>query len=334
MVPESSTAQVAQFRTIGKDRASSPGWNGRKNVTFPSSAVAPMPTPSIRGRIADIEIEIDQARRQGPLTQIVVPPCPELLTRLEQVMKAEEPDLAEVARIANADVAMTATLVRHANGALFAGNPPVASAGQAMNRLGLRRTADLMRAFLVRHAIPVRSPLLNGFWDHSTQRAETMAWIAGQLPGLSPDLAYSVGLFCHVGQPVLMQSLRGYAGTMVEGRARRDRSFVETENTNHRTDHAVAGALTVRCWNLAPAVVAAVRLHHSLESLGSRHIEPEVQTLLAAALVADMLVARRNGLTPEPEWEKFHPAALGWLGIALDDVDGWHDALSESVAAD
>ncbi len=292
-----------------------------------------MPPSPPRGRIAEIELEIDQARRQGPLTQIVVPPCPELLTRLEQVMKADEPDLGEVARIANADVAMTATLVRHANGALFAGTPPVASAGQAMNRLGLRRTGELMRAFLVRHAIPVRSPLLSGFWDHSTQRAETMAWIAGQLPGLSPELAYSVGLFCHVGQPVLMQSFRGYAGTMVEGRARRDRSFVETENANHRTDHAVAGALTVRCWNLAPAVVAAVRLHHSLESLGSRHIEPEVQTLLAAVLVADMLVARRNGLAPEPEWAQFQGAALGWLGIGHDDVDGWHDALTESVPA-
>lgn len=293
-----------------------------------------MSSPSPRGRIADIELEIDQARRKGPLTQIVVPPCPELLTRLERTMRAEEPDLGEVARIANADVAMTATLVRNANGALYAGSEPVASAGQAMNRLGLRRTAELMRAFLVRHAIPVRSPLLAGFWDQATQRAETMAWIAGQLPGLSADLAYSFGLFCHVGQPVLMQSFKGYAGTMVEGRARRDRSFIETENANHRTDHAVAGALTVRCWNLAPAVAAAVRLHHSLETLGSRAVEPEVQTLLAAGLVADWLVARRNGLAPEPEWEKFHPAALAWLGVAMDDVDAWQDALSESVPAD
>lgn len=288
-----------------------------------------MPYQPSRGRIADIELEIDKARRSGPLTQIVVPPCPDLLARLERAMRADEPDLGEVARIANADVAMSATLVRNANGALYTGTEPVASAGQAMNRLGLRRTAELMRAFLVRHAIPVHSPLLAGFWEHSTQRGETLAWIAGQLPGLSPDLAYSFGLFCHVGQPVLMQSLRGYAGTMVEGRARRDRSFVETENANHRTDHAVAGALTARCWNLAPPVVAAVRLHHSLDALGGRQVEPEVQTLLAAGLVADLLVARRNSLPAEPEWERFHPAALGWLGIAMDEVDAWHDALTD-----
>jgi hypothetical protein len=52
--------------------------------------------------------------------------------------------------------------------------------------------------------------------------------------------------------PVLMQSVRGYAGTMVEGLARKDRSFVATENANHRTDHAVVGALTARVWRLAP----------------------------------------------------------------------------------
>jgi hypothetical protein len=74
--------------------------------------------------------------------------------------------------------------------------------------------------------------------------------------------------------PVLMQSVRGYAGTMVEGLARKDRSFVATENANHRTDHAVVGALTARVWRLAPAVVAAIRLHHSLESLGASAPSP------------------------------------------------------------
>lgn len=288
-----------------------------------------MSTPAFPGGIAAIESEIDHARRRGPLQQIVVPPCPELLTRLEQAMASAEPDLNEVARIANADVAMAATLIRQANSALFAADRPVASAGQAMNRLGLQRSAALMRAFLARHAIPVRSPLLEGFWEHSTQRAETLACIARHLPGLSPDLAYGFGLFCHVGLPVLMQSVRGYAGTLMEARARRDRSYVETEDANHRTDHAVVGALTVRCWHLAAPVVAAIRLHHSLESLGRPGIEPEVHTLLAAGLVADMLVARQNSLPPEPEWGRFHPAALDWLGIGPADLDAWRDELAE-----
>jgi len=291
-----------------------------------------MPASAASRHVADIEREIDAARRSGPLREIVVPPCPELLTRLQRAMAEAEPDLNEVARIAQADVAMAATLIRNANGAAFAASAPVVSAGQAMNRLGLKQSAALMNAFLARHAIPVSHPLLTGFWDQSTRRAQALAWVATQLPGLSPDLAHSYGLFCHVGLPVLMQSVRGYAGTMVEARARRDRSFIETENANHRTDHAVVGALTARAWRLAPSVMAAIRLHHSLESLGSGDTEPEVHTLVAAGLVADYLLAQRSGLSPEPEWEGHGAAACDWLAISADDLHHWQETLAEAEA--
>jgi HD-like signal output (HDOD) protein len=291
-----------------------------------------MPAAAAPRQVAAIEREIDAARRSGPLREIVVPPCPALLTRLQQALASGEPDLNEVARIASADVAMAATLIRNANGAAFVGSAPVASAGQAMNRLGLTQSVALMNAFLVRHAIPVKHPLLGGFWDQSTRRARTLAWIAGQLPGLEADLAHSYGLFCHVGLPVLMQSVRGYAGTMVEARARTDRSHIETENANHRTDHAVVGALTARVWRLAPSVMAAIRLHHSLESLGSRDTEPEVHTLVAAGLVADYLLARRAGLSPDPEWDGHGATACDWLAISADDLHHWQETLADDEA--
>jgi HD-like signal output (HDOD) protein len=257
----------------------------------------------------------------------VVPPCPELLTRLQRAMAEKEPDLNEIGRIANADVAMAATLIRNANGALYASGQAVASAGQAMNRLGLRQTAAIMAGFLTRHAIPVRSSQLERFWERSTLRANALSFIATQLPGLSPDLAYSYGLFCHVGVPVLMQSVRGYASTMVEAAARKDRSYVATENANHRTDHAVVGALTARAWRLAPPVMAAIRLHHSLESLGSSDIEPEVHTLVAAGLVADYLVHRHEGLVPDIDWTAHSAAALDWLQASQDDLAFWEEQL-------
>lgn len=282
-------------------------------------------SPEARSRIADIASEIDTARQRGPLQQIVVPPCPELLMRLQRAMSSPEPDLQEVGRIANADVAMAATLIRNANGAAFAGSQPVASAGQAMNRLGLRQTAAIMTGFLARHALPVRSPLLQGFWERSTRRAIVMAALADQLPGLSGDLAWSYGLFSHVGLPVLMQSVKGYAGTMMEAAARKDRPFIATENANHRTDHAVVGALTARAWRLAPAVVAAIRLHHSLESLGERGTEPEVQTLVATGLVADHLLHRLEGQPADADWAAHGEAALVWLQVSADDLLHWEE---------
>ena len=205
----------------------------------------------------DLLCELDHARTRGPLQHIVVPPCPELLQRLQTALAQAEPDLAEVSRIASSDVAMSAALLRRANSpACSAGAGPVQTIGQAMNRLGLEQTALVMSAFLTQRAIKVNSQHLQRFWERSSKRAVAMAFLASKMPGVSADLAYTYGLFCHVGLPVMMQSVKGYAGTMVEARARVDRSFVATENANHKTDHAVVGALVARVWRLSPLVVA------------------------------------------------------------------------------
>ncbi|MCZ8076650.1 MAG: HDOD domain-containing protein [Paucibacter sp.] len=277
---------------------------------------------------ASIRQEIDKSRASGVLKQIIIPPCPEQLARLQQAMAQAEPDLNEIARIAASDVAMSATLLRIANSPIHLSDGlPCTTVGQAMTRIGLEETAAVMTAFLMKNAIPVNSPHLARFWERSTKRAIACAFIARQLPGLSPDLAHTYGLFCHIGIPVLLQSLRGYGSTMVEAAARIDRSFVATENANHRTDHAVAGALLARAWNMAPELMAGIRLHHDLQSLGHGGIEPEVHTLVAAGLVAEQLMRQHEGLSEDADWAAHHAAALDWLQISLDDLEHWDDLL-------
>lgn len=275
-----------------------------------------------------IRQELDRARSSGPLKQIVIPPCPELLTRLREAMALPEPDLTEVARIASSDVAMAATLIRTANSPIhLADGMPCSTVGQAMTRIGLDATLAIMTAFLLRHAIPVNSPQLTRFWERSTKRAIAMAFIARQLPGVSPDLAHSYGLFCHVGIPVLLQSVRGYGATIVEAAARIDRPYISTENANHRTDHAVVGALVIRAWNLPAPLMSAIRLHHDFNALGASDIEPEVHTLVAAGLVAEHLMRQHEGLDVDADWAGNHEAALGWLHVRPEELDPWADAL-------
>jgi len=300
------------------------------SAAAPKADILAMNAPTLdRPRSAtDIGRELDHARSHGPLRQILIPPCPELLARLRQALACAEPDLNEVARIAGADVAMSATLIRAASGAAFSGFAAAQTVGQAMTRLGLEQTAAVMTGFLTRRAIPANNRHLQRFWERSTQRAMAMEHLAHRLPGLSPDLAYTFGLFAHVGQPVMLQSLRGYGSTMVEGLARRDQSFVQTENANHRTDHAVVGALVARVWALAPAVMAAIRLHHDLNLLGAADVEAEVQTLVAAGLVAEHLMRRAECLDADPDWIAHGQAALHWLQWQHDDIDHWGEELA------
>lgn len=285
-------------------------------------------------RTQQIRDDLDASRRRGALQHIQIPPCPELLAQLQQAMQGDEPDLNLVARIASSDVAMAATLLRIANGPLF--KPvglPCTTVGQAMTRIGLNESVAVMTGFLAQHAIPVNAPQLARFWERSTKRAIAMATIAQQLPGLSPDLAHSFGLFLHVGMPVLLQSVRGYAATMVEAGARIDRPYIATENANHKTDHAVVGALVVRVWNLPPVLMAAIRLHHDFAALGHADIDPEVHTLVAAGLIAEYLMRRHEGLPEDADWADHHQDALNWLHIGWDDVAHWEEAVTAQFDA-
>lgn len=281
--------------------------------------------------LPSIDSELDRLRQSGPVQRIVIPPCPELLTRLQAAMAQQDPDWHEVADIAMSDVAMSVTLMRQANSPVFARLTPVESLGQAISVLGLRQSAAVLSGFLVRRALKTDSPLLEHFWESSAHRALAMAYIARQLYTLPPDLAQTLGLFCDVGIPVMMQSLRGYSGTLAEALARTDCSAIETENRCHDTDHAVVGALVSRAWQLSPTITAAIRLHHDFEVLEDTDIPETVRHLVAAALLADHLVAHALDRPDGIDWTRHGDRALRALHVHADEATHWAETLRPAI---
>lgn len=276
----------------------------------------------------DIDSELDLARSEGPVRTIVIPPCPALLQRLQAAMKSADPDWDEVRDIAGADVAMAASLVRAANSPLYARSSSVSGVDQAMALLGLRQTAALLTQFLTARALPVKHPALENFWDTSAQRAHAITYIARQLYSLPTDLAHAFGLFCDVGVPILLKSLPGYAGTLAESRARRDRPMTSTEQAAHRTDHAIVGALVARTWRLAPQLKQAIRLHHEAEALTDRRIDETVRHLIAAGLAAEHIVGQLAGLPVSIEWAQRGEASLTHLQVDAAELLHWQDELA------
>lgn len=276
---------------------------------------------------------LDLARRSGPVRDIVIPPCPELLVQLQDATAAGDPDPETIARIASADVAMAAALMRQANSPLYGLQQPVSTVGQALNVLGMKPAVKLLSGFLTRHALQVHSPLLAHFWETSTRRAIACEHIGQQLYGMDPGLSYTFGLFCHVGMPVMMAGVKGYGSTLTEAMARLDRSFTQTENANHRTDHAVVGAIVARTWRLPLDVAVAIRLHHDFTCLTDSGLGDTERRLVAMGLIADHLVHQHEGLPPLREWQRFGPACLGFLEVGEGEVNGWVDELHPAFEA-
>jgi HD-like signal output (HDOD) protein len=249
------------------------------------------------------------------------------LVQLQQELNQADPDPQAVARIAGSDVAMAAALIKIANSSLYARREPVASVSQAVSMLGVRPTSHVLTGFLLRHSIRIDSTLIEHFWESSTRRSLAMAHIASQLYGMDVEVAKTCGLFFHVGIPVMLQGVKGYRGTLVEAMARQDRTFIQTENAAHRTDHAVVGAIVARTWRLPQVVAHAVRLHHDFTVLADTSVDAQVRQLVAVAAIADHLVSRHEGLKDQREWAQHGQTCLRFLQVGEPEVEAWVDAL-------
>lgn len=277
--------------------------------------------------VVEINRELDVARDAGPLRDIIIPPCPELLAELQLEVSQCDPDPGVIARIAGSDVAMAASLIRISNSSFYARSQPVRTVAESVAMLGVGATVSVLTGFLARNAIRVNSPLLAHFWESSTRRSLAMAYIARQLYDVDADVAQTCGLFCHVGIPVMLQGLKGYSGTLAEAMARQDRTFTETENAAHRTDHAVVGALVAKTWRLPAVISIAVRLHHDFTALRDDAIPLEVRNLVAIAAIAEHLVGKHEGVQEQREWERHGDECLAFLQVGAAEVDAWVDAL-------
>jgi len=161
--------------------------NPQAPIAAHSAPATPASAPKASALNQKIAADLDRQRNSGPLNQITIPPCPQLLLRLKAALAEAEPDLQEISRVANSDVAMAATLLRNANSARYAADQPVRTVGQAMNRLGLEVTATVLTEVLLRQAFRADHPRLKRFWEQSAQRAAAMHFLVRQREGLPAD---------------------------------------------------------------------------------------------------------------------------------------------------
>lgn len=297
---------------------------------IPAGRPVPKGSPAVTDH--PIDQDIRKVRSLPAVRAIVIPPCPEALLRLQAIVQEREPDMGALDQLVSSDVALAAAVMRLANSAAFRLEQPVQTVGMALTVIGLQPAVELLTSFITRQALQVRSPLLEHFWESSQRRAIACEHIGSQLYSLPPGLGYSFGLFCHVGMPVLMKAVRGYSSTVTEALARKDRTFTQTENANHRTDHAVVGAIVARTWHLPGDVAQAIWLHHDFACLNDERFAPTVRHLVALGALADFLVHQHEGLPPAREWQQQGQACLDHLQVSPDELNHWIDTLYPALA--
>jgi len=186
--------------------------------------------------------------------RLVLPSLPDIAIRIRHLIDQQEASVQQVARLVQTDLAISAKLMKIANGALYHGLRPVESCLQAVSRLGLESTRNLVVGFVLRNLFEekIHSALLTRraqqLWAHSVEVGAIAQVLAEVTPGMSPDEALLVGLLHDIGELVILS----YAGN--------DRQLAEDSASLQRVITELKGELggaILREWDFSEAFITA-----------------------------------------------------------------------------
>ena len=208
--------------------------------------------------------------------RIALPSLPETLLPLLQACRDGEADLRGLAELAARDVAISGKVLALANSAFVGARVPFASITQAVIHLGRDTLHSLVVSLAVQEVFSSRVGQAGGlcreeFWHHALLTALLARDLAEKRGQPASEACYLAGLLHDIGKILLAENFpESYPPSgEADGQRRLDR-----EASGCGIDHAAAGALLARHWNLPATVAEAIASHHepSLASTAARDL--------------------------------------------------------------
>jgi len=132
---------------------------------------------------------------------------------VSQCLNGDDSDLRELEEVFARDPQITARLIAAANSAAQHQGAPCQTLSQALPRLGLARTLNLVLGMAVqRNALlsdPRLAELASSAWDSAQRSAELARWLADELQ-LDAELCFTAALLHNIGELALLRSLQDW----------------------------------------------------------------------------------------------------------------------------
>ena len=274
---------------------------------------------------------------ESAILNIGIPPCPAVLDRFMAEMSKDEPDFQRLAGIIGTDVALSASLIKTANSPYFGMRQRVRSANEALTVLGLKASSHTVAGIILRNSFPNVSNL-ESFWDVSARIARLSAWLAQNLKlrDLHVNDAYTFGLFRDCGIPVLLGYFPEYGKALAEANNDSERCFIEVEETEIPTNHAMIGCILAQSWWLPEELCLGIRHHHELAKIESAHSDLPMlsRKLIATSQLAEHLLQKKLGLSVTQEWTKLGIACLQLLEVDQERLEIFYAEAPTTEMAD
>jgi putative nucleotidyltransferase with HDIG domain len=235
---------------------------------------------------------------------------PEVALRIAKMVDDPRSSSADIGREISNDAALTARLLRIANGPAFGQNGKIANISRAITVLGVRQVRDLTVGLTaVRSFDGIGNELvtMESFWRHSVLCAVAAGQIAAHRGGGRSDSPFVAGLLHDVGQLVLFNKVPDLArqALLMSVDAIDDLGLYQCERKVMGFDHAAVGVALARNWGLPRSLQECIEFHHDPDR--AKDFPLEVATVHIANSVAVLAEIGSSELSDAPP---ISPAAL------------------------
>jgi HD-like signal output (HDOD) protein len=145
---------------------------------------------------------------------LVLPSLPEVAIKIRKLLENEDVSTKQLAQVVQTDSSIAAKLVKAANSALYAGATTVDSVSQALVRLGMKTTSELVLCYAISELFQTQSKLLQSrmqsLWRHSAHVAAISFVLAQKTGCFDPERALLMGLLHDVGILPILSYLDKY----------------------------------------------------------------------------------------------------------------------------
>jgi diguanylate cyclase (GGDEF)-like protein len=251
--------------------------------------------------------------------------------RILVLTRSEDCSLDDIAKVIQADPALTGRILKLANSVITGGAQPATQVRDAGVRLGLRTVCNVALGFsLISGNRTGRCGTFDydGYWSWSLASAVAAELLSRELSLGSPGEAFTLGLLSRVGRLALASVHAAEYGKLL-ARLEGDRSLdlAQLEREAFCIHHREVAAAIAEDWGLPP-VFSEVLLHHGVripETLDWPESRDYLRLLGATSRLADVFV---GGTEAAALW----PAAresLVELGIAREDCQPTFDQVGD-----
>lgn len=264
---------------------------------------------------------ISQETAEKILSSIHIPPRPGILTEILVERNKSEPSIKKIAQIVSRDVVLSAAMLKTVNSPFFGLRNKIDSIEQGVMTLGLNNVFNILTGLVLRSMHGNNTPQLNRFWDTAEKTAFISAHIASHVPGISPNIAYTVGLFHDCGIPLLLSRFPDYMDTLRLAQNNTGKTITQTEDERHNTNHAVVGYMLSRNWNLSDTISLTIKHHHNLDIFSSGEPLPaEVCGLIAIIQIAES-ISDATRMRDDSIWQSNTKMLMDYIGISANEFN-------------